>query len=146
MLLSKYELHLFYRFRRYKSIRSQHVCLLVSLHLQYEPCDFSSIFPCCFGCRNAHLASALLRLDDGLAPYFVLEFCRFASKLATSVFLGLSISPCCFILSLIGELLVPRRVRYHALSGHRSCPGNDEPALEAIYEDFTGFGASLYIK
>ena len=36
--------HLFYRFRRYRSDQSQHVCLLVSLHQLYEPCTLSSIF------------------------------------------------------------------------------------------------------
>ena len=36
--------HLFCRFRRYKSDRSLHVFLLVSLHQQFEPCNCSSIF------------------------------------------------------------------------------------------------------
>ena len=38
--LPKYGLRLFFRFHKYKSSRSLHVCLLVSLHLQYEPCVF----------------------------------------------------------------------------------------------------------
>ena len=42
--LLRYDLHLFYRFRRYRSDQSQHVCLLVSLHQLYEPCTLSSIF------------------------------------------------------------------------------------------------------
>ncbi len=41
-------MHLFFRFRRYKLSRSLHVCLLVNLHLQYEPCVCSSIFFVCY--------------------------------------------------------------------------------------------------
>ena len=36
----KFLLRLLYRFRRCKSNRFLHVCLLVSLHQQYEPCNF----------------------------------------------------------------------------------------------------------